>query len=167
MNLTDVRRPNQNRRYKFRIGKGEGSGLGKTSGRGTKGFWSRTGASQRPWFEGGQMPLIRRVPKRGFSNRAFQTAYTGFNVGLIASRFAAGETVDPSTLAGKGIKPVRGRGIKILGGGEVGHKLAVRAHAFSASARVKIEKAGGTCEVLPRAPSKPRGKEKAAGGSKG
>jgi large subunit ribosomal protein L15 len=161
--LHDVRRPNPHRRYRFRVGIGESSGLGKTAGRGTKGMWSRSGASQPAWFEGGQMPLVRRVPKRGFSNAPFRKRYATVNVGLIARRFPAGSAVDPATLRARGILRPGPDGVKVLGGGEVPHALTVRAHAFSASARAKIEQAGGSCELLPPPPSKkPPKKPKAA-----
>lgn len=126
-----------------RVGRGPGSGLGKTAGRGEKGQKSRSGYSRRPGFEGGQMPLVRRVPKRGFNN-VFRTEYAVINLAQLAG--LEGE-VTPELLAGKGL--VRsGRPLKVLGDGEVAAALTVRAHKFSKSARAKIEAAGGTCEEL-------------------
>jgi len=126
-----------------RVGRGPGSGLGKTAGRGEKGQKSRTGYSSRPGFEGGQMPLVRRVPKRGFTN-IFKTEYSVINVGDLAE--LEGE-ITPESLAGHGL--VRsGRPVKVLGEGEIGKALRITANKFSKSARAKIEAAGGTCEEL-------------------
>ena len=126
-----------------RVGRGPGSGLGKTAGRGEKGQKSRTGYSSRPGFEGGQMPLVRRVPKRGFTN-IFKTEYAVVNVGDLAE--LEGE-ITPASLAGHGL--VRsGRLVKVLGEGEIGKALRITANKFSKSARAKIEAAGGTCEEL-------------------
>jgi large subunit ribosomal protein L15 len=126
-----------------RVGRGPGSGLGKTAGRGEKGQKSRTGYSSRPGFEGGQMPLVRRVPKRGFTN-IFKTEYSVVNVGDLAE--LEGE-ITPESLAGHGL--VRsGRLVKVLGEGEIGKALRITANKFSKSARAKIEAAGGTCEEL-------------------
>jgi large subunit ribosomal protein L15 len=126
-----------------RVGRGPGSGLGKTAGRGEKGQKSRSGYSRRPGFEGGQMPLVRRVPKRGFNN-VFRTEYAVVNLAQLAG--FEGE-VTPELLAGKGLVRA-GRPLKVLGDGEVAVALTVRAHKFSKSARAKIEAAGGTCEEL-------------------
>lgn len=126
-----------------RVGRGPGSGLGKTAGRGEKGQKSRTGYSSRPGFEGGQMPLVRRVPKRGFTN-IFKVEYSVVNVGDLAE--LEGE-ITPASLAGQGL--VRsGRLVKVLGEGEIGKALRITANKFSKSARAKIEAAGGTCEEL-------------------
>lgn len=126
-----------------RVGRGPGSGLGKTAGRGEKGQKSRTGYSSRPGFEGGQMPLVRRVPKRGFTN-IFKVEYSVINVGDLAE--LEGE-ITPESLASHGL--VRsGRPVKVLGEGEIGKALRIRANKFSKSARAKIEAAGGTCEEL-------------------
>jgi large subunit ribosomal protein L15 len=126
-----------------RVGRGPGSGLGKTAGRGEKGQKSRTGYSSRPGFEGGQMPLVRRVPKRGFTN-IFKTEYAVINVGDLAE--LEGE-VTPEILARHGL--VRSnRPVKVLGEGEIGKALRITANKFSKSARTKIEAAGGTCEEL-------------------
>lgn len=129
-----------------RVGRGIGSGMGKTSTRGTKGLYSRSGGSVRPGFEGGQMPLYRRLPKRGFTN-IFAKEYAEVNVAQL-NRFEDGDVVDPVTLIEKGIlKNVRD-GIRILGNGELEKKLTVHAHGFTKSAQEKIEAAGGKVEVL-------------------
>ena len=145
MKLHDLQPAKGSKKVKKRVGRGPGSGLGKTAGRGEKGQKSRSGYSQRPGFEGGQMPLVRRVPKRGFTN-IFRVEYAVINVGELAD-FEGDAT--PDTLADAGLVR-RGRPLKVLGDGEIGRALTVKAHAFSASARAKIEAAGGTCEELPR-----------------
>jgi large subunit ribosomal protein L15 len=129
-----------------RVGRGHGSGKGKTSGRGTKGTGARN--TVHPWFEGGQMPLQRRLPKlAGFSNAIFKVTYQPVNVEAL-NAFAAGSTVDPDALRAKGIvRKSRGE-VKILGRGDVSVALTVKAHAFSESARTKITAAGGSVEVL-------------------
>ncbi|MEM7249133.1 MAG: 50S ribosomal protein L15 [Acidobacteriota bacterium] len=129
-----------------RIGRGEASGQGGTAGRGHKGQKSRSGFSRRPGFEGGQMPLQRRVPKRGFTN-IFRKEVTALNVQELAKRFEAGATVGPEELREKGLLRKSAR-LKILGEGKLEGALTVKAHAFSASARSKIEAAGGSCELL-------------------
>ena len=131
------------RKSKRRVGRGPGSGVGKTSGRGHKGQKSRAGYSRRAGFEGGQMPLIRRVPKRGFKN-IFRVEYAVLNLRDLA---AFDGTVDPPTLLARGLVR-KGRRVKVLGDGELDKALVVRAHKFSATARSKIEGAGGTCEEL-------------------
>ena len=131
------------KRQKKRVGRGPGSGLGKTAGRGHKGQRSRSGFSQRGGFEGGQMPLVRRVPKRGFTN-IFRKEYQAVNLSRL-SKFE-GE-VTPSILEERGIAR-KGMPIKILGDGEIAKAVIVHAHKFSASARAKIEAAGGRCEVV-------------------
>jgi large subunit ribosomal protein L15 len=127
------------------VGRGPGSGLGKTAGRGEKGQKSRTGYSGRPGFEGGQMPLVRRVPKRGFTN-IFRTEYAVLNVSDLASLEGAGD-VNPEVLVRHGLVRA-GQPVKILGDGEIGTALRVTANKFSKSARAKIEAAGGTCEEV-------------------
>lgn len=124
-----------------RVGRGPGSGYGKTSGRGHKGQKSRSGYSQRPGFEGGQMPLIRRVPKRGFNN-VFRTTYAVVNVHQLDE---FDDEVTPETLVERGLVG-SGKKVKILGDGELTKSLTVVAHKFSRSAREKIEAAGGKCE---------------------
>ena len=138
-------RPGAKHRRK-RLGQGESSGHGKTSGRGGKGQTARSGSSIRIGFEGGQMPLIRRIPKRGFNNARFTTRYLPVNVEAL-NCFDEGTRVDEPVLRGLGLVNGRGDGVKILGDGELNKKLTVCAHAFSASARAKIEAKGGTCEI--------------------
>jgi large subunit ribosomal protein L15 len=128
------------------VGRGPGSGLGKTAGKGHKGQKSRSGYRHNLAFEGGQMPLVRRVPKRGFNNDLFRVEYAVVNVGdLVAFAEAKEKTVTAEALVERGLAH-RGRQIKILGNGELKAALRVVAHKFSASARAKIEAAGGSCE---------------------
>ena len=129
-----------------RLGRGIGSGLGKTSGKGHKGQWARSGGGVRPGFEGGQMPLTRRVPKRGFNNH-FRKVYAVVNLEQL-SAFEASAVVDFETLLDAGlIKEVKNAvGLKVLAGGELNVALTVKAAKFSAAAKEAIEKAGGTCE---------------------
>jgi large subunit ribosomal protein L15 len=129
-----------------RVGRGPGSGIGKTSGRGEKGQKSRTGYSSRPGFEGGQMPLVRRVPKRGFTN-IWRTEYAVLNVSELAGLEGLGGDITPEVLVRQGLVRA-GHPVKILGDGEIGTALKVKANKFSKSARAKIEAAGGTCEEL-------------------
>ncbi len=129
-----------------RVGRGMGSGHGKTSARGYKGQLSRAGSSMRPGFEGGQMPLHRRLPKRGFTN-VFRKEYVAINLEKLAG-FEAGANVDPEVLKSRGlIKNIRD-GLKVLGVGDLQHALHVRAHKFSKGAAEKIQKVGGTIEVI-------------------
>ena len=147
MRLHDLKpRPGAKHRRK-RLGQGESSGRGKTSGRGGKGQTARSGSSIRIGFEGGQMPLIRRIPKRGFNNARHTTRYIPVNLESL-NAFEEGARVDEAALRSVGLANGRGDGIKILGDGEVTRKLTVSAHAFSASARAKIEAKGGTCEII-------------------
>ena len=133
-------------RKRKRVGRGPGSGNGKTAGRGHKGQRSRSGFSQRAGFEGGQMPLYRRLPKRGFTN-IFAKKWVVMNVADL-NRFAEGSTVSPELLIEAGfVKKIRD-GVRILGKGNLERKLTVKAHHFTESARQKIEAAGGTAEVL-------------------
>jgi large subunit ribosomal protein L15 len=127
------------------VGRGESSGKGKTSGKGNKGQMSRTGHKHKPAFEGGQMRLIRRIPKRGFHN-INRVEYLPVNVGDLAG-FKEGAEVTVELLRKAGLANGPAERVKILGGGELKTKLTVKAHAFSASARSKIEAAGGTCEI--------------------
>lgn len=131
-----------------RLGRGPGSGTGKTAGRGEKGQKSRSGHTHRPGFEGGQMPLVRRVPKRGFTN-IWRTEYTVVNLSQLEKLDATtgGGEVTPDLLVARGLAR-RGRPVKVLGVGEVGRAYKVKAHRFSKSARAKIEAAGGSCEEL-------------------
>ena len=128
-----------------RRGRGRASGLGKTAGRGNKGQFSRKGHKHKDSFEGGQMPLIRRMPKRGFKNPA-RIAFFGVNVGALQDAFPAGSEVTPAALAEAGLAEA-GR-VKILGSGDISGALTVKANAFSESAKAKIEAAGGKCEVI-------------------
>ena len=144
--LSNLKPPRGSRHRKVRVGRGMGSKMGKTAGAGNKGQQSRRGYSRRPGFEGGQMPLHRRLPKRGFS-APFSKTFAVVNVGTL-SEFAAGDTVTPETLAERGMVNARRNGVKILGDGELKIALTVRAHAFSKSAAEKIAKAGGKTEVL-------------------
>ncbi|HTX22735.1 MAG TPA: 50S ribosomal protein L15 [Candidatus Aquilonibacter sp.] len=146
-------RPGAKHRTK-RLGQGESSGHGKTSGRGGKGQTARSGSSIRIGFEGGQMPLIRRIPKRGFNNARFATQYIVVNVGEL-NRFDDGARIDETALRSAGLANGRADGVKILGEGELSKKLMVSANAFSASARAKIEAKGGACEIIARKPAEP------------
>jgi len=147
MRLHDLKpRPGAKHRRK-RLGQGESSGHGKTSGRGGKGQTARSGSSIRIGFEGGQMPLIRRIPKRGFNNARHATRYLAVNLEAL-NRFEEGMRVDEAALRGAGLANGRASGIKILGDGELTRKLTVSAHAFSVSARAKIEAKGGACELI-------------------
>ncbi|SPE58543.1 50S ribosomal subunit protein L15 [Verrucomicrobia bacterium] len=147
MRLHDLKpRPGAKHRRK-RLGQGEASGHGKTSGRGGKGQTARSGSSIRIGFEGGQMPLIRRIPKRGFNNARHTTRYLPVNLEAL-NRFEDGARVDETVLRTAGLAKGSAAGVKILGDGELTRKLSVSAHAFSASARTKIEAKGGTCEVV-------------------
>jgi large subunit ribosomal protein L15 len=147
MRLHDLKpRPGAKHRRK-RLGQGESSGHGKTSGRGGKGQTARSGSSIRIGFEGGQMPLIRRIPKRGFNNARHTTRYLPVNLESL-NQFDDGAQVDEATLRKAGLANGRAAGVKILGSGELARKLTVKAHAFSASAKTKIEAKGGTCELV-------------------
>lgn len=139
-------RPGANRRKK-RIGRGQGSGHGQTAGKGIKGQKARTGHhGARIGFEGGQMPMQRRLPKRGFKNPFRVEAYA-VNLGAISRRFPEG-TVDVAAMKDAGMVPRKAPRVKVLGAGSVDKKLTVRAHAFSESAKAKLEQAGGTAEVI-------------------
>jgi large subunit ribosomal protein L15 len=144
--LSNLRPPRGSRHRKVRVGRGIGSKLGKTAGAGNKGQKSRRGYSRRRGFEGGQMPLHRRMPKRGFHN-PFATEYSVINVEEL-NVFPAGETVTPELLRAHGFVRRATGPVKVLGDGELTAKLAIRAHAFSASAKEKIQKVGGTFEVI-------------------
>lgn len=134
------------RHRRKRVGRGRGSGLGKTAGRGTKGQMSRSGHKRKPTFEGGQMRLVRRIPKRGF-NQPHRTEYIPVNLAAL-DRFENGATVTPETLREAGVIRRSKRPLKILGSGELKKKLTVKAHAFSSTAKQKIESVGGTCEIV-------------------
>jgi large subunit ribosomal protein L15 len=144
--LSNLHPPHGSRHRKVRVGRGMGSKLGRTAGKGNKGQRSRKGFSQRPGFEGGQMPLHRRMPKRGFHSH-FGTIYSVVNVSSL-NAFDAGEVVTPELLRAAGLVRGKTASIKVLGDGDLTPGLTVRAHAFSKSAADKIAKAGGKAEVL-------------------
>ena len=148
MNLHTLKPRHGSKHRVKRLGCGESSGHGKTSGKGHKGQKARSGGSIRLGFEGGQMPLIRRLPKRGFNNAAFKTVYAIVNLDDL-NVFDDGATVDEAALLAKGL--IRGTfdGLKVLGNGELTKKLTIKADKISASAVAKIEKAGGSAEVAP------------------
>ncbi|MBN2407956.1 MAG: 50S ribosomal protein L15 [Elusimicrobia bacterium] len=142
LSLDDLKPSSVSRKKKVRRGRGIGSGCGRTSGRGRGGSGHRSGNARKPGFEGGQMPLIRRIPKRGFNNKRFAEELEIVNISEINKRFKSGDTVDPKKLAEAGI--VRSeRPVKILGNGELKKKINVSGCRLSASARQKIQEAGG------------------------
>ena len=147
MGLHDLKPPRGMKHAKKRIGRGQGSGNGKTAGRGHKGAKSRSGFHFKRGFEGGQMPLHRRVPKRGFHN-PFRIEYAVVNLDLLALKFEAGTVVTPELLREHGLVQGGGRKVKVLARGEVGKALTVRAHKFSGKAAEKIAAAGGSTEQL-------------------
>jgi large subunit ribosomal protein L15 len=146
MSLSKLKPAEGSKREHKRIGRGQGSGNGKTAGRGHKGAKSRSGFKFKRGFEGGQMPLHRRVPKRGFHN-PFRVEYAVVNLDTLGTRFEAGATVTPELLRERGVVRSDGR-IKVLGRGEIAVALTVRAHKFSGKAAEKIAAAGGAAEVL-------------------
>jgi len=147
MDLSNLRPPKGAKHAKKRVGRGQGSGHGKTAGRGHKGAQSRSGYKRKRGFEGGQMPLHRRVPKRGFHN-PFRVEYRVVNLDVIAERFEAGADVTPEMLREAGLVK-GGRGpIKVLARGDIAKALTIRAHKFSGKAAEKIVAAGGTAEVV-------------------
>lgn len=147
MSLDNLRPPDGARRKKKRIGRGEGSGKGVTAGRGHKGAKSRSGFKRKRGFEGGQMPLHRRVPKRGFRN-PFRTEYAVVNLDTLSERFDDGTEVTPELLRERRIVRRSRALIKVLARGEISKKLTVKAHRFSARAREEIAAAGGSVELL-------------------
>ncbi len=146
MKLNELRPPQGARKKRKRVGRGEGSGHGGTSTKGHKGLKARSGGSHSPGFEGGQMPLQRRLPKRGFKN-PFRKEWSVVNLGDLTA-FPDGAVVDVESLQSSGLVKKVVFGVKILGDGEISRPLTVRAHAFSLSARKKIEAAGGKAEVI-------------------
>ncbi|MGB9761824.1 MAG: 50S ribosomal protein L15 [Caldimicrobium sp.] len=148
MSLSNLRLDPGSKHRKKRVGRGHGSGHGKTSCRGHKGQKARTGLDIKPFFEGGQTPIIRRVPKRGFRN-PFKVEYNVVNVKDLVMHFKSGEVVDPEALRVKGLVKGKNKPIKLLGDGEINVPLVVRVHKASRSAIEKIEKVGGKVEVLP------------------
>ena len=147
MNLSNLKPAEGSTKTRKRIGRGPGSGLGGTSTRGHKGAKSRSGYSKKIGFEGGQMPLYRRIPKRGFKCPS-HLEIVSVNLGLLNDRFEDGAVVDVDALIAAGIIKNPRDGVKILGNGELTKKLTVKANAFSASAKEKIEAIGGTAEVM-------------------
>ena len=147
MKLNELNRAPEAKTRK-RVGRGPGSGMGKTSTRGQKGQKSRSGASIPAWFQGGQTPLYRRLPKRGFNNARFRTEYATINLSDLNKYFNDGDVVTPELLKEKGIIKKQLCGVKVLGNGELEKKLTIRANRFSSSAVTKIESAGGKAEVI-------------------
>lgn len=147
MDLSELKRPEGAAKDRRRVGRGQGSTLGKTCGKGQKGQKSRSGGSVHPRFEGGQMPIYRRLPKRGFRSRNKRVVRV-VNVADLERYFDADATVDVDSLQATGLVSGQFDAIKILGDGELSKSLTVQAHAFSGSARQKIEAAGGTAEVI-------------------
>jgi large subunit ribosomal protein L15 len=147
MDLSNLKPAEGSKKKAFRVGRGQGSGNGKTAGRGHKGAQSRSGWKSKRGFEGGQMPLHRRVPKRGFTN-LFRKEYAVVNVDRIAEVFDAGTAVTPELLREKGLLPGGNAPVKVLARGDVTKALTIKAHKFSGKAAEKIAAAGGTAEVL-------------------
>jgi large subunit ribosomal protein L15 len=147
MRLEDLAPPKGAKSSRKRLGRGTGSGLGKTAGRGSKGQKSRSGGGTAPWFEGGQMPLQRRIPKRGFTN-IFKTRYSIVNVNDL-ERFAGGSQIGPKELLQTGLVKKVHDWIKLLGDGDITHAFTVQVHKASAAAITKIEAAGGRVELIP------------------
>ena len=152
MNLSNLRPPKGQVKKKQRIGQGMGTGRGKYSGRGAKGAKSISGYSKMRGFEGGQMPLHRRLPKRGFTN-IFHKEYAIVNVGVLEK--LEGDSFTPESLKAAGVVKKLNAGLKILGSGELSRKISVRAHVYSKSALDKIQKAGGTADVIAKAERAP------------
>ena len=148
MNLHDLRPAPNSRTKAKRLGQGIGSGTGKTSGKGNKGHKARTGGGVRPGFEGGQMPLVRRTPKRGFNNARFARTYQIVNVGSIEDKFEAGQEVTHDTLMRAGLISGASLPVKVLAKGDLLKALTVRANAFSKGAEEKIKAVGGKAEVI-------------------
>lgn len=145
--LDRLKAPKGANKRKKRVGRGEGSGLGKTCGKGTKGQNSRSGGGVKAGFEGGQMPLQRRLPKRGFTN-AFKTPNRVVNLTALSAAYSSGDTVDAASLREKGLIKGRTGPVKVLGDGEITKSLTVKANKFSKAAEEKIKAAGGTVEVV-------------------
>lgn len=148
MKLHDLSPAPGSKRKPKRLGMGIGSGHGKTAGKGHKGQKARAGRSVAPYFEGGQMPLSRRIPKRGFSNFRHALNYQTVNVKALEERFEAGATITTEDLLARRLVESAAKPVKILGDGDIAKSFTVKAHAFSASAKTKIEAAGGKAEVI-------------------
>jgi large subunit ribosomal protein L15 len=147
MMIHDITKVVGKKRARKRVGRGEGSGIGGTSTKGHKGAKSRAGWTSRPGYQGGATPFMRRFPKRGFKNAGFRTLFHVVNVELLNKHFESGSTVDLAAVAGKGLVPDVTLPLKVLGHGDLGKKLVVVAARFSATAKDKIEKAGGTAQA--------------------
>lgn len=148
MKLHDLKSPPGAKKKRKRVARGNSGQGGTYAGRGRKGQKARSGGKLPPYFEGGQLPLVRRLPNvRGFTNK-WRREYTPVNVDQLEERFAAGSTVSPLTLVAAGLIKRQDELVKVLGRGDLGTRLTVRAHAFSHSARAKIEAAGGTVEII-------------------
>jgi large subunit ribosomal protein L15 len=158
MNLHEAKGLGLRYKTRKRVGRGSGSGHGKTSGRGHKGAKARSGWSMRIGWEGGQMPLFRRLPKRGFNNKNFRKVFTIINVSDLDSAFDAGTTVDLKAVIDRGLTSQEKHSdlFKVLGDGEIKKRLHVRAHAVTESARAKIEAAGGKVEIIPGVQHRPK-----------
>lgn len=162
MDLSTIHHGVNKRTRKKRVGRGPGSGHGKTSSRGSKGQWASAGAKKPAFtFEGGQMPLFRRIPKRGFSHETWDKKYHVVNVGDIDKAFPDGATVDAAALEKAGLAKGPADGVRVLGQGDVTKKLVVKAHHFSKSAGEKIKAKGGSADVIPPAKKPVRNKMKA------
>ena len=149
MKLHDLKPAPGSKKRRTRVGRGISAGKGKTAGRGTKGQNARSGGGVRPYFEGGQLPFVRRLPfRRGFTN-IWRVEYAEVNLGRLAELFPAGSEVTPEALAERGVIKSTKKPVVILGGGELDHPLTVKAHRFSKSAEAKIVAAGGSVEKLP------------------
>jgi len=161
MNLAEAKASGLPYKQRKRVGRGTGSGHGKTSGRGHKGARARSGWSQRLGWEGGQMPLFRRIPKRGFNNKNFKKVFTITNVGEL-NGFDDGAVVDLAAVLAAGLvsQPKNSKLFKILGDGELKKKLTVRVDAITATARQKVEAAGGAVEILPQVQHRPKFEKK-------
>ena len=147
MKLESLPKSNETKARK-RVGRGPGSGMGKTSTRGENGQKSRSGASISAWFQGGQTPIYRRIPKRGFNNKRFEVKYATINLSVLDKYFKDGDVVTPEVLKERGIVKKQLNGIKVLANGELTKKLTVKAQRFSSSSVTKIENAGGKAEVI-------------------
>lgn len=156
MKLHELKPPRGAKKRKRRVGRGDSSGRGKTAGRGTKGQKARSGGNIPPYFEGGQLPLVRRLPRRrGFTN-IFKTQYAPVNLDRLNERFSEGDEVTPATLTEVGLISSPKQPVKVLGRGDLEKPLTVKAHGFSASARAKIEAAGGSVEELALPTDRPK-----------
>ena len=161
MDLQSVKQIKVKRQKRRRVGRGQGSGWGTTSGRGHKGAGQRSGNVIRLHFEGGQMPIYRRLPKKGFSNAPFKLRYHVVNVGDLEGRFESGAEVDLEQLKAIGLAPKKAKHLKILGWGDISKSLTIKAHAISDGAKKKVEDASGTVELIdPRPAYRPRGVKK-------